>query len=123
MAELTSKEMKLFSPITGLISRSFVKEGAYLTKVVREESRMAQITQLDPIQVLGEAPFDLYFQIREVRKTDEQVIERLEFSLILPNGERFPHVGKIVAGGYEFNRETQKITAVRQFCWGHSVTR
>ena len=115
MAELTLKEMKLFSPITGLISRSFVKEGAYLTKVVREESRMAQITQLDPIQVLGEAPFDLYFQIREVRKTDEQVIERLEFSLILPNGERFPQVGRIVAGGYEFNRETQKIEVLLEF--------
>jgi RND family efflux transporter MFP subunit len=115
MAELTLKEMKLFSPITGLISRSFVKEGAYLTKVVREESRMAQITQVDPIQVLGEAPFDVYFQIREVRKTDEQVIERLEFSLILPNGERFPHVGKIVAGGYEFNLETQKIEILLEF--------
>jgi RND family efflux transporter MFP subunit len=115
MAELTLKEMKLFAPITGLISRSFVNEGAYLAKVVREESRMAQITQLDPIQVLGEAPFDLYSQIRELRKTDDQLIERLQFSLTLPNGERFQHVGKIVAGGYEFNRETQKIEVLLEF--------
>jgi RND family efflux transporter MFP subunit len=115
MAELILKEMKLFAPITGIISRSFVKEGAYITKVAREESSMAQITQQDPIQVLGEAPFDVYFRLREIRKTDEKVIERLQFSLILPNGNRFTHVGRIVAGGYEFNRETQKIEMLVEF--------
>ena len=39
----------------------------------------------------------------------------MNFSLILPNGERFPQVGRYVGGGYEFEAETQTIVLWLEF--------
>lgn len=115
MAELTLREMKLYAPNTGIIGRPLVREGAYLTKTARDQSSMVVITQLDPIQVVGRVPFDVYLQRREILKTDEQAVERLEFELILPNGDRFAHVGHLVSGGFEFDRTTQTIAIAVEF--------
>ncbi len=57
--------MKLYAPITGVISGPLIKEGAYITKEAREQS-LAKIFQLDPIHVIGQAPADKYFQRGEV---------------------------------------------------------
>jgi len=46
------ENMKLYAPISGIISRSFVAEGAFITKEAREQSGMALITQLNPIRVI-----------------------------------------------------------------------
>src|SRR5215831_2203871 len=62
LAELALQQMKLYAPITGIISRSMVKEGTYITKEARDQSRLATIVQLDPINVVGQAPAAMYFQ-------------------------------------------------------------
>src|SRR5262249_62372303 len=100
------KNMKLYAPISGIISRSFVNEGAFITKEAREQSGMAQITQLNPIRALYQIPFDVYVQSVELLKTTEQANQQLDVSLILPNGDKFPHIGRIVSGGYEFNLQS-----------------
>src|SRR5262249_20931573 len=57
LSESTLKNMKLYAPISGMISRSFVDEGAFITKEARERSGMAQITQLNPMRVVYQIPF------------------------------------------------------------------
>src|SRR5215831_6027054 len=54
IAELVLEQTKLYAPISGIISRSMVKEGTYITKEARDQSRLATIFQLDPILVVGE---------------------------------------------------------------------
>ena len=81
LAENTLGYTKLLAPIDGVISRSFVKEGTYITMIARDQSRMATIVQLDPIQVVGEVPFDAYLQLRELLDNpanyDEEFVTRL----------------------------------------------
>ena len=115
LSESALKNMKLYAPISGIISRSFVAEGAFITKEAREQSSMALITQLNPIRVIYELPFDVNTQTVEIFKNAEQANQQREISLILPNGDKFPHIGRIVTGGNEFNRETQTIDILAEF--------
>ena len=115
LSESTLKNMKLYAPISGIISRSFVAEGAFITKEAREQSGMALITQLNPIRVMYQIPFGAYAQTVEILKSSEQAKQEREISLILPNGDKFPHVGRIISGSNEFNRETQMIDILAEF--------
>jgi RND family efflux transporter MFP subunit len=115
-ADLTVKEMKLYAPFAGIMGRPLVREGTSISRLGgRQSVKLATITQLDPIQVIGHVPYDVYASRRELLKTDAQADQRLEVSLILPDGEKFEHAGKIVAGGYAFNEATQQIEVVVEF--------
>ena len=118
LAELAVKQMKLIAPISGLISRPFVREGAYITVGsvgAQDQRRLATIDQLDPIQVVGEVPFDTYLQQRKTFGSREKGRENIEFTLILPNGEEYPHKGRIVAGTSEFDPTTQLMPIAVEF--------
>jgi multidrug resistance efflux pump len=43
LAELALSQMKLCAPISGIVSRPLVKEGAYITKEARDQSRLATV--------------------------------------------------------------------------------
>ena len=60
-------------------------------------------------------PFEVYAQTVEILKTTDQANQQREISLILPNGERFAHTGKIVTGSNEFNRDSQMIDILAEF--------
>ena len=115
LAELALQEMKLHAPMTGIISHPFVSEGAYITKEARDQSRLATIVQLDPIRAIGQAPAAMYFQRSDLHKNLEQGAERVEFALLLPTGDKYPHKGRIVAGNYEFDPATQTIEVTVEF--------
>jgi RND family efflux transporter MFP subunit len=115
LAELQLSQMKLYAPISGVISRPFIREGAYITKEARDQSRLATIIQLDPIHVVGQAPAAMYFQRGEVLKSLEQVAEQREFGLVLPTGDKYPYKGRPVAGSYEFNPATQTVEIIIEF--------
>ncbi len=122
LAENTLGYTKLLAPIDGVISRSFVKEGTYITMIARDQSRMATIVQLDPIQVVGEVPFDAYLQLRELLDNPanydeirDKAMQRLEYTVILPNGEKYPYTGRRVAGTAEFNATTQVMAVAVEF--------
>jgi len=95
------------------MSHPFVKEGTFITQNARDQSALAQVTQLNPILVRGQVPYEIYHRRRESLKTDAP--ERIEFSLILPNDVRFPQVNRYVGGGYEFEAETQTIVVWLEF--------
>jgi multidrug efflux pump subunit AcrA (membrane-fusion protein) len=115
LAELALQQMNLYAPITGIIGRPLVKEGAYITKEARDQSRLATIAQLDPIHVVGQAPAVMYFQRGEILKSIEETAERREFGLVLPTGDKYPHKRRPVAGNYEFNPATQTVEVTVEF--------
>jgi RND family efflux transporter MFP subunit len=115
LAEITLKQMKLYAPISGIISRPLAKEGAYVTKQALDQSHFATIVQLDPIHVVSRAPAAMYFQRVELNKSLEQGTDQLEFGLVLPTGDKHPHKGRLVATGYEFDRATQTVEATVEF--------
>ena len=107
--------MKLYAPMAGIISRSLVDEGAYITKEARDPSRLATIVQLDPIHAIGQAPAAMYFQRSGLHKGLEQGAEQVEFALVLPTGDKYPHKGHIVAGDYQFNPAMQTVEVTVEF--------
>jgi len=115
IAETALQQMKLYAPISGIISRPLIKEGAYITKEARDQSRLATIVQLDPIDVIGQAPAAMYFQRGTTLKSLEQAAEQREFELVLPTGDKYPHKGRLVAGAYEFNPATQTTEITVEF--------
>jgi RND family efflux transporter MFP subunit len=114
-AQLQLDEMKLFAPIDGVISGPLVREGAYLTLEALGQNRLAVIFQLNPIQVVGEIPFDSYLRRRETFDSRREASRMLEYTLILPNGEKYSHKGRLVAGTGEFNPATQVMAIAIEF--------
>ena len=99
----------------GMMGKPFVNEGVYITKQARAESRLVTITQLDPILVTGFVPYEVFASRRKVFSTDEAAKTALEYSIILPDGTEYPHKGKPSSGGYEFDRDTQRIIVTATF--------
>lgn len=115
MKEIIIKEFSLYAPFGGIISEPFVNEGAYITKNARDESRLATVTQLDPIHVVTEVPYSVY-QDRIARLGSEEAIRKnVVVTLILPDGTEYPHPGKIISGGFAFNEATQKTSSLAEF--------
>jgi RND family efflux transporter MFP subunit len=115
LAEIALQQMKLYAPISGIISRPWVNEGTYITKEARDQSRLATIVQLDPIHVVGRAPALMYFQRGQILKSLEEAAEQREFGLVLPTGDRYPYKGRLVAGAYEFDPATQTTEVTVEF--------
>jgi RND family efflux transporter MFP subunit len=115
LAKIALQQMKLYAPIAGIISRPLVNEGTYITKETREQSRLATIVQLDPINVVGRAPALIYFARGELPKSLEQTAEQREFYLVLPTGDKYPYKGRLVAGAYEFDPATQTTEVTVEF--------
>ena len=113
--ELTIKEFSLYAPFDGVISKPLVNVGAYMTKQAREASRLATVTQFDPIHVLTEVPYDHYVRRLEKFGSEEAMKKQLVARLVLPDGTEYPHPGKIISGGYDFDEKTQKIWSVAKF--------
>jgi RND family efflux transporter MFP subunit len=114
-AQLHLDEMKLFAPINGMMSRPFVREGAYLTLPSLEQNRLALITQLDPIDVVAEIPFEAYMKHRDIYEARTQAGRALRLTLILPNGEKYSHSGRLIAGVSEFKPATQVMAITVEF--------
>jgi len=118
--DIKIKEMKLYAPFAGIMSRSTVAEGAHLIKQAREQTTMATITELDPIFVKAEVPYEGYTNYLKLLTPGEdfnrtKAMDRIEIILTLPNGEKLPQVGKIAGGGYEFDPVTQVMEVMVEF--------
>jgi RND family efflux transporter MFP subunit len=108
MAELDLQKMKLYAPISGVISRSLVREGAYITMQAREQSTLATISQLDPVHVIGRVPAAGYSDVAEGA-------DAREYDLLLPSGDLYPHKGRQAGGGYGFDPETGTVELTLEF--------
>lgn len=115
MREIIIREFSLYAPFDGIISEPFVNEGAYITKEARDASRLATVTQLDPIHVVTEVPYSVYAARHARLGSHEAMKERIVVRLILPDGNEYPHQGKIVSGAFAFDEKTQKISSIAEF--------
>lgn len=50
-----------------------------------------------------------------MHKSIEQGAEQVEFAIVLPTGDKYPHIGHMVAGGYQFNPTTQTVEVTAEF--------
>lgn len=117
LAGLGVMQMTQKAPITGVISAPMVRENGWqdVTLSGGDGITMAIITQLDPIQVIGHAPYAVYANRQKFLKTDEAISEALVLTLVLPDGEVYPHEGRLVSGGYKFDEETQTLAVWGEF--------
>jgi membrane fusion protein (multidrug efflux system) len=115
LAEATVHDMKLYAPISGIISRSYVSEGTFITKMARQQSSLAQIAQQDPVSVVSRVPVATAVPAGQALWSGQPSKEGPEVSLLLPNGSRFPHAGRITGGGYELVPGTQAAEIIFEF--------
>lgn len=115
LAELALEQMKLYAPITGVISQASVMQGAYIAKEARDESRLSTIVNLDPILVIGWVPYPVYFARRDALETPIRAAEGLKFTMLLPSGDEYPAPGRLAAGSYAFDAATQTVAILVEF--------
>ncbi|WP_226629738.1 efflux RND transporter periplasmic adaptor subunit [Alloyangia pacifica] len=114
LAGLGVMQMTQKAPFAGMMSAPMVRENGW-QDVGDGDITMAIITQLDPIQVVGEVPYDVYAARQKMFGSDQDLIDGIALSLILPGGEVYPHEGRLVSGGYKFEAESQKMTVWVEF--------
>ncbi len=114
LARLGVMQMTQKAPFAGMMSAPMVRENGW-QDVGDGDITMAIITQLDPIQVVGEVPYDVYAARQKMFGSDQELINGIALSLILPGGEVYPHEGRLVSGGYKFEAESQKMTVWVEF--------
>lgn len=114
-AALDLEKDTLHAPISGVISAPLVKEGAYITMVAREQSRLATIVQLDPINVVAHVPASTLLERAKSHETLEQGAEHNEYTVILPSGDQFPHKGRLVSVARKFDPATQTAAVTVEF--------
>lgn len=114
LAGLGVMQMTQKAPFAGMMSAPMVRENGW-QDVGDGDITMAIITQLDPIQVVGEVPYDVYAARQKMFGSDQELIDGIALSLILPGGEVYPHEGRLVSGGHKFEAESQKMTVWVEF--------
>jgi hypothetical protein len=81
---------------------------------------MATITELDPMQVKAQSN-EVYAEHLKLLTFGGETLdrkaamERIEVIATAPNGEKYPHVGKIAGGGYEFDPASQVMEVMVEF--------
>jgi len=116
--EVKIRELKRYAPFAGIMSRSTVAEGAHLIRQARENTGMATITELDPIQVKANVPYEVYadhLKLLSKSLDRKEALDRIEVFVTLANGEKLPQVGRISGGGYEFDPKTQEMEVMVEF--------
>ncbi|ERS09798.1 MAG TPA: efflux RND transporter periplasmic adaptor subunit [Marinobacter hydrocarbonoclasticus] len=115
-ASINMNYTRVKAPITGKISRSRVSEGALVTSGQQQE--MATITQLDPIYVDIVQPvtrlLDLQSAIEAgLIEADENDV--VEVSLVLENGQDYPHTGLLKFSEVVVDEGTGSVTLRAEF--------
>lgn len=110
-------QMTQKAPFSGMMSEPLVKENGWkdVGGSGRDGITMAVLTQLDPIWIASEVPYSIYAERRKIFKTDEATKNGLVLQIILPEGEIYPHEGRLVSGGYKFDEDTQKLKVWAEF--------
>jgi membrane fusion protein (multidrug efflux system) len=114
-AELDREETVICSPIQGLIGRVEVAAGNYVGR--GEPSRLATISQLDPIQVVFSIPEALYLQTRT--KVQRSALERIE--LILSDNTSYSSRGRVTSVGRAVDPKTGTLQVVAEFPNPHGI--
>lgn len=82
------------APISGRIGRALVSEGALVGK--GEATPLARIEQYDPIWVNFSQSSAEFLNLREAQRQGQSVASKTPVTLVLENGQAYPHPGKLL---------------------------
>ena len=108
-AKLDRAETDICAPIGGLIGRAEVSVGNYVGR--GELSRLATVSQIDPINVVFGISETLY--LHTVNKIDRAALNHIE--LILSDNSVYPSVGRYTNIGRAVDEKTGTLLIVAQF--------
>jgi membrane fusion protein (multidrug efflux system) len=109
-AELDREETAIRAPMGGLVGRSEVSVGNYVGR--GEPSRLATISQVDPINVVFSIPETLYLRTSS-KGVDHAALDRIE--LILSDNRAYPFRGRFTNLGRAVDEKTGTLLVVAQF--------
>jgi membrane fusion protein (multidrug efflux system) len=107
-AELNLGYATIRSPVTGLASRALQRQGAFINSM-SESANLTYVAAVDPIWVTFSVSQNLVAKWRE-GVASKQVIEPKNrdyiVEIVLPDGTRYPHRGKINFADPSFSSDT-----------------
>lgn len=107
-AELNLGYATIRSPVTGLASRSLQRQGAFVN-AMSDSANLTYVAAIDPIWVTFSVSQNLAAKWRDefARKVAIEPKDRdYTVEVVLPDGTRHPHVGKINFADPSFSQET-----------------
>jgi membrane fusion protein (multidrug efflux system) len=107
-AELNLGYATIRSPVTGLAGRANQREGAYLN-AQSTDSKLTYVAAVEPIWVSFSVSQNQVAKSRDMVAKGEKVNPKdnnYEVELVLPDGARYPHRGRISFADPSFSQET-----------------
>jgi len=107
-AELNLGYCTIRTPVTGVASRSLMREGAYLN-AMSPDSKLTYVAALDPIWVNFSISQNQMADVRQQREKGQVVTPKddaYQVELVLPDGRRYPEKGKISFADPSFSPDT-----------------
>jgi membrane fusion protein (multidrug efflux system) len=107
-AQLNLGYATIRSPVTGLASRAAQREGAYLN-AQSAESKLTYVAAIDPIWVTFSVSQNQAAKRREqvaAGQIIEPKVKQYDVEVVLSDGTRFPHTGRISFADPSFSQET-----------------
>ncbi|MFC3612793.1 efflux RND transporter periplasmic adaptor subunit [Lutimaribacter marinistellae] len=114
-AELAYGFTEIRAPFSGVISEPFVKLFKYLDTGRNRDQTLAFLADIDPVHVVVIVPYEQFLARRSILATDEEGFAALELSLLLPNGDDYPHKGRYFGGAFSIDEETQTLEVLAEF--------
>jgi membrane fusion protein (multidrug efflux system) len=107
-AEINLGYVTIRSPVTGLAGRAAQREGAYLN-AQSAESKLTYVAAIDPIWVTFSVSQNQTAKLREMVAKNQLVVpknQQYEVELVLSDGARYPHIGRISFADPSFSQDT-----------------
>jgi membrane fusion protein (multidrug efflux system) len=107
-AELNLGYTTIRTPVTGVASRSLMREGAYLN-AMSPDSKLTYVAALDPIWVNFSISQNQMADVRRQRESGQVVTPKddaYQVELVMPDGRRYPYKGKISFADPSFSPDT-----------------
>jgi membrane fusion protein (multidrug efflux system) len=112
-AQLNLTYCTITAPIGGRIGAVTLTKGNLVTPTT---GALATINQLDPIRVVFSVSDSLIVSAKQRSKsTQKQLAEGVQVSLVLPNGKKYDHLGKIAFSDNQVDTQTGTISLYADF--------
>ncbi len=107
-AELNLGYASIRSPVTGLTSRALQRQGAYIN-AQSDSANLTYVAAIDPVWVTFSISQNQLAQWREWVASGQIVTPKssdYEVEIVLPDGMRYPHTGKLNFADPSFSQDT-----------------
>jgi RND family efflux transporter MFP subunit len=103
------------APFAGIMSEPLVEVNGWHSPTYQRRIRMATIKQIDPIWVRAFVSYEDYAAAHAAVEPGESLFDHVELTLVLPDGTEWPHKGRLISSGYEFEEDSQRLVVWGEF--------